>query len=141
MELVLIPLFFMAFAAIWSGVVFLTSSICGWRGLAREFRAAQKFAGQKWTWQSGEMRGISIRNCLEIGADGRGLSLAVLPLFRIGYPPLYVPWSRIVVTPKSKWYGDGVEFRLGGPKGVPLWVAAGLAAKLERASATPPAGA
>lgn len=33
--------------------------------------------------------------CLSIGVNREGLFLAVIPIFRIGHPPLFIPWHDI----------------------------------------------
>ncbi len=127
MEWILFPIALGAFVAFWAGIVFLTSVISGWRELAKQFRAEQPFTGQRWKWQGGKLQWIWMRNCLTIGADGRGLSMGISSIFRFGYPELFVPWSAIVVTPQ----GDCVAFQMAG---VSLCLEAALAEKLRLAS-------
>ena len=41
---------------------------------------------------------MGYNGALTPGADPFGLHLAVWPLFRIGHPPLFVPWSDISLS-------------------------------------------
>jgi hypothetical protein len=44
------------------------------------------------------LRSANYRSCVTLGANARGLYLAVRPLFRIGHPPLFIPWSDVQVS-------------------------------------------
>jgi hypothetical protein len=130
----LIPLFLLSFVALWMFVNLLLSLVSGWTVLAARYRTEQPFAGQVWTFQSGQMRLVSIRNCLTIGASREGLYLAMMALFRFRHPPLFIPWSQIQITPKKNFFRKGMEFHLGGEQGVSLWIGANLAERLRQAS-------
>jgi hypothetical protein len=131
---VVIPLFVVCFSALWLFVCALLSWISGWRALGQEYRCDVKFAGPTWTWQTGHMRGVGFRNTLTVGAERRGLYLAMMLPFRFCHPPLFIPWSHITVTPKRGLFISGMQFLLGPEPGVALWLSAGLAEKLRQAS-------
>lgn len=132
---ILIPVFIIAFGAVWLFVCGLLSWISGWSGLGQEYRCGVPFTGPVWSWQTGHMRGVGFRSCLTVGADRGGLYLAMMLPFRFRHPPLYIPWSHIQVTPKRGLFISGMQFLLGPPPGVTLWLSAALAEKLRQASA------
>lgn len=133
--ILIIPIFLTFFTALWLLVGLLNSALSGWQRLATRYATEKPFSGHKWTWESGQMRWVGIRNCLTVGADRNGLYLAMLVVFRFRHPPLFIPWSDISITPKRSFFRKGMEFRLGGNDGVPLWLSADLAERLRQASA------
>jgi hypothetical protein len=93
------PLFFLVyFAALWSVVCYLISFIGGWYELGRLYAAERPFDGQKWYFQNAALRfAVGYHNILTIGVNTEGLYMAVFPLFRLGHPPLFIPWRDISV--------------------------------------------
>lgn len=61
-------------------------------------------------------------NCLTIGANRDGLYLAVLFLFRVGMPPLFIPWSEITFRRERRWFMLRIRFTLGNETQIPLWI-------------------
>jgi hypothetical protein len=71
--------------------------------------------------KSGVMRnGMRYNNALTIGADPRGLYLAMLPLFRMGHPPLFIPWSDISTEPRRGFFGASIRFTFRQAPGIHL---------------------
>jgi|SRR5579862_3687430 len=85
---------------------FLTSFLSGWFGLARKYRANQSFEGERWNFQSAKFIFVfGYTYLLTIGASAEGLFLSVFFLFRVGHPPLFIPWQDISVRPtKFLWF-------------------------------------
>jgi hypothetical protein len=80
----------------WAGVSYLLSKFGGWSRLAEYYRFESDFAGERWKHQSASMRlGVNYNNVLTIGVSSTGVLLEVLFLFRVGHPPLFIPWSDI----------------------------------------------
>ena len=87
--LAIIPLFIL----LWCAVIFLIAALSGWMDLASRFHLTSTFTGSAWRLQRARMRWTShYGSCLTVGADMTGLNLATLFLFRVGYPPLLIPW-------------------------------------------------
>ena len=87
-------LFLVGFVVMWSLVSYLLSVIGGWSRLAEDYRSERPIEGRRWRFQSASMRfSTAYSNVLTIGASEAGLSLSVLFLFRLGHPPLFIPWS------------------------------------------------
>jgi hypothetical protein len=97
----LLVLFVVSFAALWSLVLLLISAIGGWSRLAGSYRATEPFTGQRWSWQSGGLGWSRYRGVLTIGADPTGLYLDVMVLFRIAHPALLIPWSDITAEERT----------------------------------------
>lgn len=41
------------------------------------------------------MRFVNYGSCLMLGANAEGLFVSVLFFFRVGHPPLFIPWSEV----------------------------------------------
>jgi hypothetical protein len=86
--------FLIVFPLFWMSISMLIS-LCGWRWLAAQYPEPGPFQGAYRTWKSG-MVGLSRYNhVLHVGADSDGLALRVMFLFRVGHPPLFIPWDDV----------------------------------------------
>jgi hypothetical protein len=96
---------------LWVGVGFLIGLISGWRELARSYRCA-RFKEASWKFQSGRMRMLmSFRSVLNVDVDSRGLYLATIFPFHVGFPPLSIPWQDIFVRSGKFLFWRYVELR------------------------------
>ncbi len=94
-------LFVIAFPVFWCVILYVISIISGWRQLARRYRLTNPVSGTTWRFQSAGMRCYSesgYGHCLTVTANEEGLGLSLFLPFRIGHPPLFVPWSEILVS-------------------------------------------
>jgi hypothetical protein len=91
------PLQFAAFFVVmWITVSISLSTIGGWRRLAEYYRLNTPFAGTKWHFRSASFRRfVGYNGVLTVGASPEGLYLSVLFPFRIGHPPLLIPWQHV----------------------------------------------
>ncbi len=90
----LIPFGFLVFfPLLWCGVLLILSQVGGWSTLAAYFRTNVPPRGKKFSMQSGQLGIVSYGSCLTITVDEAGIFLAVFPLFRLGHPPLFIPWQ------------------------------------------------
>ncbi len=124
------------FVTLWVGVSLLISGIAGWRELAKVYRAAMPFTGRRWWFQSAEMRWrTSYGGCMNIGANKDGLYLSVLFLFRLGHPPLFIPWPDISAIERRSWLlFKMVELRCRKVPTVPIRIYRRLAEKISEAA-------
>jgi hypothetical protein len=130
-----ILLFVIAFVGLWSFVCVLLSHIGGWASLAEHYRCQEPFLGSCWRMQRGEFRWfIAYNNCLMVGADPRGLFLGVFVLFRLGHPPLFIPWRDISVSRRKFVWIKRVRFVLGHDVQIPFTISDRLAQKLQDAA-------
>ena len=128
--LTFVILFPFLFVAIWSGVVLLLSRIGGWRALAESYRATQPFTGEQFRMRVGWMRGSRYRGVLSLGADSTGLFLSIFPLFRMGHPALFIPWSDISFSKDRYGSFEGVRLRFSKVPSVSLLIPTDLAAQV-----------
>lgn len=115
---ILVPLAVIGFALWWCVVSFLIAHLSGWASLARVYRAWAPFTGRTWRGQSGYLRWSSYKSCLNVGCDERGLSLSVVFLFRVGHPPLFIPWEDVSLKETRFLFFDYAElsFRKARPR-------------------------
>ena len=105
--LYLFPLFFIF---LWAFVLVILAYIGGWSRLAQYYQTQSKFEGEKWGFKSGRMGMANYSGCLTIGANDQGLYLAVFPLFRVGHPPLFIPWYDITTSKSRKFFVSYLDF-------------------------------
>lgn len=113
----LFPVFFVG---LWVFVLFLIARLGGWSRLAEYYQTQTRFEGQIWRFRSGRFRWASYNGCLTLGANDRGLYLAVFPLFRVGHPPLFIPWYDITTEEKKAFLTTYLEFRFAKAPSVTL---------------------
>lgn len=125
------PFFPFVFILFWLVISLVISRMGGWSALAKRYRLEDSFDGERMRFRSGQMRyAMSYNNCLTIGADRRGLYLAVFFFFRLGHPPLFIPWSEIAVTEKQRYFMHAMEFSFSRVPGVYLRLSSGTAEKV-----------
>src|ERR1051325_903823 len=113
--------FFVFFALLLCTVSFIVATLGGWRRLAEVYRLEGTFEGVRWRFKSGRMRwGANYNNCLTVGANERGLYLAVLFPFGLFHPRLFVPRSDVGVTQKKGWVFKYCDFTFLKAPGVSL---------------------
>lgn len=112
--LILFPL---AFAGIWCMVCMILSAFGGWHSLSRQYHSSVPALGKTYRMQSAQFGFVNYRRCLSVSASKQGLAISVLPIFRVGHPPLFFPWSAIS-SPKVKkiLWSERVEFHVGDVK-------------------------
>jgi hypothetical protein len=127
-----VPVYILFFIILWIGVCKLISATGGWRILARDYRANSLFDGQKLWLKSATMRRwTNYNNCVNIGANTYGLYLSVLPLFRVGHPPLFFPWTDISTEAATRrLLPDIVKFNFTKQPDIPIILSKSLAARI-----------
>lgn len=131
-----ILIFVLFFVTLWCAVIFLIGRISGWALLAKRFRSDTRFSGQLWTWQSARFRwGCNFNNCITVGGDPSGLYLSMLFLFRIGSPPLLIPWQEVTIRQRrTTLFFQFVELQLGREEQIPFTIREKLADSLRSAA-------
>ena len=96
--IVLVPVFFLG---LWCGICVLASRFGGWGRLADRYAVDRPFSGS--SRQSfctvGFRPCTNYGCCVTIGIEENGLWFSVLPLFRVGHPPLAIPWAETTPEP------------------------------------------
>ncbi len=123
------------FAALWCAVGFLISLLTGWFALARRFHdQAEPYGDFKadgpffytvymryWSHYSGVIR---------LTAAGDALYASVLFLFRIGHPPLRIPWNEIEFGREKRVWRNFVVLTLGNQEHIPVRISERMARNL-----------
>jgi len=89
------------FVGMWVLICHLLSATGGWRGLATEYTESLPFSGEKWRMQSVRIGWVGYNGCVTIGANLTAIFLSVWFPFRLGHPPLVIPYSDIAGTEVS----------------------------------------
>ncbi|MCP5306746.1 MAG: hypothetical protein H6953_14980 [Chromatiaceae bacterium] len=87
---VFLPLFLIG----WLVVSYHLGKESGWVNLSKRFMAKQPFEGQYHSG-SGKIGSINYKNSLYVSYSQEGVSLKVPILFRVGHPPLLIPWHEV----------------------------------------------
>ena len=129
--------FLFFFLLIWILVTYLLSILGGWARLAEDYRSDSDIDGSVWRFQSGTFRfGVRYNGVLTIGSSPSGLHLRVLFLFRMGHPPLFIPWSDVKKAGEaSRWRGQRLLLAAADP--LTLTIGQGLVEKIEQARGQP----
>jgi hypothetical protein len=122
LETVLPFLFPVFFIGLWAFVLFLVALLSGWSRLAQAYQAHTRFEGEIWRFRTGHFGWARYNGCLTVGANYEGLYLAVFPLFRIGHPPLFIPWYDITTAEKKGFLSSYLEFKFARAPSVTLHI-------------------
>lgn len=104
------------FVGLWCLVCLLLSILGGWRRLATVFSTRKLPSGSRYSFQSARIGKAAYKNCLTIHPTTEGLYLSVMFLFRIGHPPLLIPWEKMrnpVTHRFFRW--ESVKVEIGSP--------------------------
>lgn len=101
------PWFLIFFAGMWLSITGLLSLLSGWAGLASQWKAQTKYAGERFRYRSGSMGmrylPVGYGSCLTVTVSDAGLGLSILFPFRFLSPPLFFPWSEISSVTEGKF--------------------------------------
>jgi hypothetical protein len=130
------PALFLPFT--WILVSLVISRVGGWSLLAKVYLAqADTLDGDSWKFQSIQMRwATNYGNCVTVRANPLGLGLSVLFLFRLGHPPLLIPWPDItmVTVKKIRFFPSWIEFRFRLEPSIPVRINNKLFSKILNSS-------
>lgn len=122
--------FAIVFPTIWCFVCFLISWTGGWHTLSKKYAAgARKPIGPEHSGVVGQIGVASYKFTLTVNIAPDGFFLKVMPFFRPGHPPLFIPWGEITDRGSIQFLRrEMVRLRIGNPKAAS--VALALPAKL-----------
>lgn len=110
-------LFLFLFPAFWCAVCWLLSHVGGWNRLGTRFATHQTPHGASFRWQNGSVGFVSYRNVMRVDAAPDGIFLSMPWLFRVGHPPLFIPWSEVHdATEQRLLWLRLVRFGVGSPR-------------------------
>lgn len=102
------------FSILWSGIIYLTSYLSGWHFLAGRYRTEPLTEG----FYRGVYGRIGVANyngVLRVAFTEKGMYMHVMPLFKIGHPPLLLPWSQLKEWKEShSFFQHAVKFKIDG---------------------------
>lgn len=114
----IILLFLVFFAVLWTGVTMLLAYLSGWRALARRFRGQLSMPEDEIGLASGSIRRwvpVRYRSVLNVSAGREGVGLSVFPLFALANPPLAIPWDAVGECRAWESFGHRFRFKVGDP--------------------------
>jgi hypothetical protein len=79
------------------------SRVGGFPKLVTHYGQRSTFVGQKWHWQSATIGWVNYGSCLTVGANATGIYIAPSAIFRLGHPPIVIPWSELQVD-RLQWF-------------------------------------
>jgi hypothetical protein len=123
------------FAGFWCIVCVIISFLSGWYALSTRFRAQTEPYGETKTagpiFYGVQMRfKVSYGNAVRIITAQDALYLSILFLFRIGHPPLRIPWDEIQFARAKFWWLRYVVLTLGNEEKIPMRLSERMARKL-----------
>ena len=126
------PVFFIA---MWCFVSLLISILSGWYVLSRRFRKQSE--PYRETRNAGPFFYAVYTRCwshyssvIRVTAAEDALYLSVLFLFRVGHPPLCIPWTEIEISRTRRFWRDSVVLTLGEQERIPMRISERMARNL-----------
>jgi len=94
----------------------LLAVIGGWHKLAQQYTTWQPAEGEIRRFQSATFGLVNYGTCLTIVLSAYGMRLAVSPIFRLGHPPLLIPWSEFHdIRERRSFFVKLDEVKIGSP--------------------------
>ncbi|TWU56386.1 hypothetical protein Poly51_22960 [Rubripirellula tenax] len=116
----------------WVFVSFLLARISGWSRLVKPYSAGEVSDGAFVADESARFRtatlgAIQYHSCVTFGINDTSLRMSMPFLFRLGHPPLVIPWDQIHrVEADNRLYSHRVKVSIGKPTliraALPGWV-------------------
>jgi hypothetical protein len=127
--------FLIFFVCLWCFICFMISILGGWFSLSRRFRDHSAPYGE--TKSAGPLfYGVKMRfrvnygNVIRLTAATDALYISILFLFRIGHPPLCIPWQEIQMRKTKFLWSRFVVLTLGQQERIPMRISERMARKL-----------
>ena len=119
--------FAIAFPIMWAAVSLVLAHMGGWSKLAQCYADPGNVIGKTYYMRSGFVGPINYKSCLNLRVSESGLGLSVLFPFRIGHPPLFIPWDQFhSVSEKRVFFFRFLDVYVGKPVVanvvLPLWI-------------------
>ncbi len=127
--------FLIAFATLWMLMCFALSIWSGWWQLTNWYRGVLSRVEEKWRFESASMRRMAAyAGYLKFSVGREGLGISILFPFRVGHPPLLIPWSDITTHASESRIIKKVRLEFAKEPNVPLTISLKLARKIRDAS-------
>jgi hypothetical protein len=127
------------FPIFWGGTLLLLSYIGGWSRLAEHYRSDRSEWGKMFYLRSARVGWVGYGSCLTFGVSGAGLHMSVLFPFRVGHPPLFIPWGEFHNVYEKRHFlfhiFDSLDADIGNPivaqVRLPSWMREYVPTKIE----------
>ena len=123
------------FVVFWSFICFFISFISGWFALSRRFKKQSEPYGE--TRSAGPFfYTVYMRywghysSIIRMTAAEDAFYLSVFILFRIGHPPLRIPWKEIQFSTTKRFWRRYIVLTLGEQERIPMRISQRMAGKL-----------
>ncbi len=113
---VIVPLFIICFALLWTGVIGLIAVLGGWRSLAAAYPLPARTLGEGRRFGMQSMRLGFLGNynsVLAITVYRDGVVLVPIMLFKAFHPPVFIPFTAMAGAKRGKFILHWVSFRAG----------------------------
>ena len=115
--------FIVLFPIVWVAVCILLSRMSGWHKLAEKYIRIDFVSGEKWRFRSARLRhSVGYNGCINFYANREGLGISVFFPFRVGHPPLFIPWTDISISKETKFLRKMISFKVGREFPIPIMV-------------------
>ena len=123
------------FTVFWSGISFFISFASGWFALGQRFKRQSEPYGETKTagpfFYSIYMRWwCRYSSVIRLTAAPDALYASVLFLFRIGHPPLRIPWDEIRFGRTKFFFRTNIVLTLGNAEKIPMCISLRMARNL-----------
>lgn len=106
------------------------SHISGWSQLAKVYRDSEPLLsaqGDNCYWRSGSIGEVRYKSCLNLRVCKSGLRMSTALPFRIGHPPLFIPWDAFhTVSVRRGFFLCAIHACIGWPVlakvDLPIWL-------------------
>jgi len=131
------------FISLWCLNCLFASWQSGWRRLSRRFRAESEFLaetkrGGRYPFELCFRNWLDYTNIVWVAPEEEALYLSVVFPFRIGHPPLRIPWTEISMGKTKLLWRNYLILSLGNQERIPMRVSERMARKLGILKGIPP---
>ncbi len=122
-------------AILWCAICYFVSFVAGWYSLSKRFRAQAEPYGDMKT-AGPFFYTVYVRfwghynSTIRMTAAADALYLSVLFFFRIGHPPLRIPWNEIQMSKTTYFFRPYVVLTLGEQERIPMRIPMRMAKNL-----------
>ena len=126
---------FLGFVVLWCGILKLVGKIGPWYQLAQQFHAIGEPMGTTYRFQSLRF-GMKAKYNGVITAivSPRGLYLRPWFMFRIGHPPILIPWQAVTSLKEGQFILPYGRLTIGPPVNVEMTIGSRLLDAIQRSS-------
>ncbi len=120
-------MWFLLIPIAWVLVSFVMARMSGWSLLAKHYAGGQFVSEETARFRTATLGPIQYHSLITFGVNEQGLRMAVPLIFRLGHPPLVIPWSEMHrIELDNRLYSQRIKASIGKPTivraALPGWV-------------------